>query len=88
MDDRMKWKLLSGAAAVAAAGLVRYGLNRGWRSVAGTAPPGHPERTRRASWPAATGWTLAVAAGAGLARMLGRKGAAVAWRARTGKPPG
>ncbi|MFN2433111.1 MAG: DUF4235 domain-containing protein [Gemmatimonadota bacterium] len=83
----MTWKLVSTGAAAMTGLAMRRGLSAGWRGVRREDPPRDPSASD-VSWPSALAWGVAVGAVAGVARVIGRRGAATGWeRATGGKPP-
>ncbi|MBT8200153.1 MAG: DUF4235 domain-containing protein [Acidimicrobiia bacterium] len=85
---KLLWKGLVAVVTFAAAAAARNVATVAWSKVADTDEPVNPADTS-VSWPAATGWALLAGAAGGIARVLGRRGSAAAWKSATGEhPPG
>lgn len=87
MMERMRFAMVGGLAALAASRAAHGGVKSAWASASGVRPPdGSP---RKEGWPlgAALGWTALSAAVIASTAMLGREGAAVAWRDLFGHRP-
>ena len=88
MKQEDAWKALAWVLAVTMGWAARRAAVALWSLVSDTEAPVNPA-DRNASWPQALGWAALAGLSAGLARVLGRRGAAVAWTGATGeKPPG
>jgi hypothetical protein len=70
---------------LAAAGVRRLAVTT-WRTAKHEDPPQNPA-ARDVSWTDALAWTIAVAVGAAVARVVAQRGAAAAWERATGDPP-
>jgi hypothetical protein len=82
------WKAVSLAMGAAAGALVEQVLSRVWRQTASQEPPTNPADRRR-SWNEALLWGAAIGLGAGVARVVANRSAAVVWEAATNEtPPG
>ena len=86
--DRVLWGVLGLGTAAATAMLARQGMKAGWHVLREDEPPENPI-SRDTSWGDALLWTVAMALGAGVTRLVVERLAAQAWRSRTGRtPPG
>lgn len=87
-DKGMAWKVVGAASGMAAGAATRVVLRRAWRRSRGDDPPANPAApgTR---WPEALAWAAASGVAMAVTRMVAQRGAAEAWRSRTGAyPPG
>ncbi len=84
--QKLIWKALTAMTAMGAAWVARKGATKVWSRVSDNEAPVNPA-DRSLSWGAALGWALLAGLGAGLARVVGRRGAAAGWQAATGEPP-
>ncbi len=85
---KMLWKGLVTVVSFAAAAVARNLATTAWSKVSDTEGPVNPA-DESVTWPAATGWALLAGAAGGIARVLGRRGSAAAWKSATGEtPPG
>jgi hypothetical protein len=84
-EERL-WKMTSWAAAVVAAWGVRQAVAAIWPRVVGRDVPENPADPD-ATWTEVALWVTVTGLTAALARALGRKGAAMAWRRVTGDAP-
>lgn len=85
----MKDNLWSAAATLAAVGAgiaARNVATSMWERSRGTEPPANPADPST-DWGEAIGWTVAVGALVGLARLFAKRGAAAAWEAIDGELP-
>jgi hypothetical protein len=80
------WKALAFAAGSASAFATRRAVHAAWKGVKGGNPPSNPA-ARSTSWPEALAWAMASGTAMALARLLAQRGAAGAWKARTGEYP-
>jgi hypothetical protein len=88
LTTERRWNLLVGAASVAAAVSARKLATASWTRFGSTDAPVNPA-DRDASWRDALMWALFAGSLAGVARVLGRRGAAAMWERATGSsPPG
>lgn len=82
------WKVTAMAAGTAAAAVTRRALQGMWRGTKGGEPPTNPA-ARRTSWPEALSWAAASGVALAVSRLVAQRGAAAAWKAKTGSnPPG
>ncbi|HEX2048325.1 MAG TPA: DUF4235 domain-containing protein [Acidimicrobiales bacterium] len=87
MDDRgVLWKLVALATGAAAGAATRAVLHFGWRRAKGSEPPANPA-SPRTSWPEAVTWAAASGVAMAVTRLVAQRGAAEAWKARTGSYP-
>ena len=87
-DRRTMWKLLGMASGMAAATATRTVLRACWRRTRGGDPPSNPA-SRSTTWGEALVWAASSGVAMGVARVVAQRGAAEAWKARTGSyPPG
>lgn len=85
---KLLWLLLSAASAAIAGAATRQLVNGAWRLTTGSEIPPEDE-DRSASLGQALAWAAGVGAAAGVARVVSRRGAALAWEKTTGDaPPG
>ncbi len=82
----MLWKVVALASGAAAGAATRAALHAGWRRARGTDPPANPA-SPRTSWPEALIWAAASGVAMAVTRLVAQRGAAEAWRARTGSYP-
>ena len=86
--NERSWNILAGAAAIAGAVAARKVAEGAWRRYGSTEPPVNPA-DRTVSWGSALGWAVFAGVLAGVARTVGRRGAAAVWEKATGgTPPG
>ncbi len=78
------WKGLVSLVTFLAAAAARNVATSAWSKVSDTEGPVNPA-DESVSWPAATGWALLAGAAGGIARVLGRRGSAAAWKTATGE---
>jgi len=83
---RLAWQGVAIASGTVAAAAVRQLAVTTWRTTKHEDPPENPA-ARDVSWPDALTWTIAVAIGAAVARVVAQRGAAAAWEKATGDPP-
>lgn len=84
--DQQIWTVTAILAAAATGAAARATLKAGWRAVRKDDPPLDPTLPDT-TWTDAIAWSAAVGVGMGLARMLGRRGAASVWRRQFGSLP-
>ena len=85
---KILWFLLSAGAAALAGAATRQLVNGAWKMTTGSEVPPQDE-DRSLSLAQAVAWAAGVGAAAGVARVLSRRGAALAWEKTTGDaPPG
>jgi len=75
--------LLAGGASAFA---TRRAIRAAWKGVKGGEPPSNPA-ARSTSWPEAIGWAAASGVALAVARLVAQRGAAAAWKAKTGSYP-
>ena len=87
MDDRgILWKIVALASGATAGAATRAVLHFGWRRAKGSEPPANPA-SPRTSWPEALIWAAASGVAMAVTRLVAQRGAAEAWKARTGSYP-
>lgn len=86
MKDRALWPLFAAATAAGAAFTIRQIVQHGWKLSTGEGPPDNPAAPD-VTWRSALLWGVVVGTGAGVARVLGQRGAVTAWRGITGRMP-
>jgi Protein of unknown function (DUF4235) len=84
-EDRM-WKAVATGAAVGAVALTRPLVERTWRQVAGSEPPGNPAH-EDVAWRDAILWAVVSGAVVGLIRLVAQRTAAGAWQQVRGDYP-
>ena len=84
--NRLAWQGVAVASGTIAAAVVRRAAVITWRATKHEDPPETPG-ARDISWSDALTWTIAVAVGAAVARVVAQRGAAAAWERATGDPP-
>jgi|SRR6516165_1231235 hypothetical protein len=82
----LAWKLVAMTTGAVAGAAVRRLLRLVWRGTTKVEPPVHPA-SGNADWRAALGWVVASGIGVAVARFVAQRGAAAAWKARTGSYP-
>lgn len=80
------WGVVAWTAAAAAAWAARKAATALWSKLAETEAPANPA-DRSVTWYQAGGWAALAGGAAGIARVLGRRGAAAAWEGVTGDTP-
>jgi hypothetical protein len=83
---QLAWQGVALASGTLAAAAVRRVAVTTWRSTKHEDPPQNPA-ARDVGWTDALAWTIAVAVGAAVARVVAQRGAAAAWERATGDPP-
>ena len=86
LNSKQRWALLVTASSVIAAQLVEYLMSSSWRAATLKEPPDDPNY-QDAPWGRVLLWTAAMGAAAGMADIVSRRGAELAWRRVTGKKP-
>lgn len=82
------WKAVSGLLGFVAAWAARKASTSLWTNLTKTEAPVNPA-DRSITWPSAVGWATVAGMTAGLARVLGRRGAAAVWESVADEaPPG
>lgn len=82
----MTWMIVGAGAALLASTLVDKSMSAGWRAVTKDDPPKKPE-SLKTGLTEALAWTAASAVAVGVSQILAKRGAAIGWRAYTGKLP-
>lgn len=80
------WSVLAWTAAAAGAWAARKAATQLWSRLTDTEAPANPA-DRSVTWYEAGGWAALAGGAAGIARVLGRRGAAKAWEGVTGDTP-
>lgn len=84
----LAWKAFAGLSAVAAAWAARQAATMIWSRASDTEGPINPA-DNSITWSEALGWAGLAGLLAGVARVVGRRGAVAAWEGVTGEtPPG
>lgn len=87
-DTRVMWKVLGSLSGMAAGAVTRTALRAGWRRTKGGDPPTNPAAPGTA-WSEAITWAVASGVALAVTRLVAQRGAAEAWKAKTGAyPPG
>jgi hypothetical protein len=86
ITDRHRWLVVAGLASVAASQLASQMMSTGWELTAGDEPPEDPTQ-RNFDWTTALLFGAATGALVGVAEVLGRGGAEVAWKRVKGRRP-
>ena len=86
MDRRLLWKVVGLASGAAAGAATRAALHAGWRRARGSNPPANPA-SPSTSWSEALIWAAASGVAMAVTRLVAQRGAAEAWRAKTGSYP-
>ncbi len=81
---QLAWQGVAIASGTLAAAAVRRVATTTWRTAKHEDPPENPA-ARDVSWPDALAWTIAVAVGAAVARLVAQRGAAAVWERATGE---
>jgi hypothetical protein len=74
------------AAGAAAGSVVRRGVAVLWRGTTNEDPPTNPA-SHDTRWSSAVGWVMASGVAVAVARLVAQRGAAAAWKAKTGRYP-
>ena len=82
----MTWKALALAAGAASAFVTRWAIGAAWKSAKDGEPPPDPA-ARSTAWPTALGWAVTSGVALAVARLVAQRGAAAAWKAKTGEYP-
>jgi len=85
-DRRVVWKAVGILSGVASGAAVRGLLRGAWRRATGGNPPTNPA-SPSTTWSEAIGWAAASGVALAVARLVAQRGAAEAWRAKTGSYP-
>jgi hypothetical protein len=84
MEKKLLWRVVALASGAAAAALVRQGAVMAWRTGRNEEPPNPASPSVR--WRDALIWSVSLAIGIGVARVVAERGAAAAWNVATGSP--
>lgn len=85
---RRMWDFIAFASGAAAGTAFRWGMTAVWRASRHEDPPANPA-SRGVRWRDALVWSVSLAVGAAVSRVVAQRGAAAAWQAATGaRPPG
>lgn len=88
MDESSRWQVLGGVTGIAAGFGVRKVLRGVWTSATGKEPPANPA-SPGTTWTEALTWAVVSGALIAVGRMVAQRGAAEAWKSRSGSyPPG
>jgi len=82
---QLAWQGVAVASGTLAAAAVRRAAVTTWRTTKHEDPPANPA-ARDVSWTDALTWTIAVAVGAAVARVVAQRGAAAVWERTIGEP--
>lgn len=86
--QKILWNAVAALAAFASAWAARKTATMLWTRVSDAEAPINPA-DRSVGWSEAIGWAVVAGIAAGMARVVGRRGAVAAWEAATGEtPPG
>jgi hypothetical protein len=80
------WKGIAMASGAAAGALVRRGMAAAWRTTTKNDPPTNPV-AHDTGWRPALTWVIASGVGVAVSRLVAQRGAAAAWKAKTGRYP-
>jgi hypothetical protein len=84
----LEWKVIGGLAGAAAGVATRFALKTAWRKTKGGEPPTNPA-SPDTTWKEALAWTAASGVAIAVTRLVAQKGAAEAYKKKTGRyPPG
>lgn len=86
MDEDRMWKGIATGAAVGGVAVTKPLVERGWRRIVGSEPPGNPAADDVA-WRDAILWALVTGAVVGMIRLLAQRAAAGAWQKVRGSYP-
>lgn len=86
MDEDKVWNGVASVAAIGAVALSKPLVERSWRVVFRSDPPGNPAH-QDVAWRDAVLWALFTGALVGLIRLLAQRAAAGAWHRATGNYP-
>jgi hypothetical protein len=84
--EEVRWGLIGAASALVAGVALRQAIKLGWRMYYDKEPPHNPYALD-VTWKEALLWSGTTGLAVGLARMIGRRGAAGAYRRITGHHP-
>jgi hypothetical protein len=86
VDEDKMWSGVASGAAIGAVVLIKPLLERAWRSIVGSEPPGNPA-DQEVAWRDAVLWALVTGAVVGVIRLIAQRVAAGAWQKTTGSYP-
>jgi hypothetical protein len=86
ITDRHRWMVIAGVASFAASQLASQLMSSSWELASGDEPPEDPA-DRDFDWKTALLFGAATGAVVGVAEVLGRGGAKVAWKQAKGRKP-
>lgn len=84
--EKMTWKLAAAGAGIGTGLVVRQLLVMLWKAARHEDPPANPAAPET-TWGQALAWSMAMAAGMAVGKLVGVRGAAAGWRRATGTPP-
>ena len=82
----MAWKAVALGAGAASAFVTRKVIRTTWKGVKGSEPPSNPA-ARSTTWRDAIVWAVASGVALAVTRLIAQRGAAAAWKAKTGSYP-
>ncbi|MDQ6910706.1 MAG: DUF4235 domain-containing protein [Actinomycetota bacterium] len=85
-NQRIMWKGVGALSGAVAGAMTRKVLTATWRSVRGGDPPTNPA-SPQTQWSEALIWAVASGVAMAVTRLIAQRGAAEAWRAKTGDYP-
>jgi len=85
-DRGLAWRAVGGLSGLAAGMISRMLVGAVWRRLKGAEPPGTPV-SPRIGWSDALTWAISSGIAIAVARVVGQRGAAEAWKATTGSYP-
>lgn len=80
------WKVVGALSGMVAGMVTRAALKASWRKVKGTNPPSNPA-SPATTWSEALTWAVASGVAMAVMRLVAQRGAAEAWRKKTGAYP-
>jgi Protein of unknown function (DUF4235) len=86
VDEDKVWNGVASAAAVAAVVATKPFIERAWRMIVGSEPPGNPA-DEEVSWRDAILWAVVTGAVVGVIRLVAQRSAAGAWQKARGHYP-
>ena len=86
MKERIAWRALSVGAGAAAALMARTLVGAVWEHADESGAPSNLV-ARNVSWQRALAWSISLAVGVGMARVVAERSAAAAWSKVTNSPP-
>ncbi len=85
-NQAVLWKGAGTLSGVAAGGLTRTALKKGWQGWKGSDPPTNPA-SPSTKWSEALAWAVACGVAIAVARLVAQRAAAEVWRKATGSYP-